>query len=228
MRQRKSRLALLGALTLVAALTVGLMSGGIADAAKKKKKKKGGPVTLTVGSTAILPATASSPTAEGRAGFVSIPLNVGKKAKGKVVDWNTVTVTTTFTGSDNEALSDIFAELTAPNGRTAGLFAPVSDFPFTGPTGGNTVSGPLTETPNSPIGVCFADPGPPPNPPCFNPENTVGPPNYTGTIGNPGLEAFGGVPARGTWTLKLFNSSSTTTATLNSATITITLKTAPV
>jgi hypothetical protein len=227
MKSRKSRLALVGVLSLAVCLVVGLASGSVADAKKKKKKKGGGAITLVAPATAIPPAIAATPAAEGREGFASISMMVGGKAKGKVVGWDTLTVTSTFTGSNNEALSHVFAELTAPNGRTVGLINPVSDFFLTGPIGGNTVSGPLTETPNSPLNVCLADPGPPPNPPCFNPESTVGPP-YAGTVGNNGLEAFGGVPAKGTWTLKLFNSSSTTTANLASATISMTLKTAPV
>jgi hypothetical protein len=227
MKAKKSRFALVGVLALATCVTVGLATGSVADA-KKKKKKGGGTVTVSqTAPTAIPPAVASTPAAEGHAGFVSVPLTVGNKAKGKVVGWDTLTVTSTFTGSSNSALIGVFAEVTAPNGRTAGLFNPVSDFFNTGPTGGNTTSGPLTETPNSPFGICIADPGPPPNPPCFNPENTVGPPNYAGTIGNPGLEAFGGVPAKGTWTVKLFNSSTTSTATLNSLSMSMNLKANP-
>jgi hypothetical protein len=226
MKGRRSRLALMGVLTLVLALTVGLASGSVADAKKKKKKKGGGSVTVSAPATAIPPAVESTPQAEGRAGFVSIPLMVGNKAKGKVVGWDSVTVTSTFTGSSNQALQSVSAELTAPNGRTVSLINPVSDFFLTGPTGGNTVSGPLTETPNSPTNICLADPGPPQNPPCFNPESTVGPP-YAGTVGNNGLENFGGVPAKGTWTLKLFNGSATTTAIMNSAVVTMTLKANP-
>jgi hypothetical protein len=227
MKGRRSRLALMGVLTLAIALTVGLVSGSVADAKKKKKKKSAGQVSVSAPATPIPAATESTPQAEGKAGFVSIPLVVGKKAKGMVVGWDSLTVTSTFTGSANNALQFISAELTAPNGRTVGLINPVSDFFNTGPTGGNTTSGPLTETPDSPANICLADPGPPPNPPCFNPESTVGPP-YAGTVGNGGLEAFGGVPAKGTWTLKLFNGSATTTGALTSATITMTLKTAPV
>jgi hypothetical protein len=224
MKGRRTRLALMGALALALSLTVGLVSGSVADA---KKKKKSNSITLTAPLTAIPAATPTTPQAQGRDGFVSIPLTVGKKGKGKVVNWDSLTVTSTFTGSDNRALFAIFAELTAPNGRTVGLINPVSDFFNTGPAGGNTTSGPLTETPDSPIGICFADPGPPTHPPCANPENTVGPP-YVGTVGNPALEQFGGVPAKGTWTLKLFNSASTSTGVLNSATINMTLVTAPV
>jgi hypothetical protein len=227
MKAKRSRFALVGVLALAICMAVGLATGSVAEA-KKKKKKAGGTITVaTSGPATTPPAVAPTATAEGRSGFASIPLTVGKKAKGKVVGWDTLTVTSTFTGSSNSALLDVFAELTAPNGRTVTLFNPVSDFFNTGPTGGNTISGPLTETPNSPNGVCFADPGPPPNPPCFNPENTVGPPNYAGTIGNPGLEAFGGVPAKGTWTVKLFNSSATTTATLNSLSMSMNLKANP-
>lgn len=230
MKRRKSRLALLGVLALAISVTVGLASGSVADAKKGKKKKKGGnTVTLNVGTTGIPPAIASSPAAEGKAGFVSIPLNVGKKAKGKVVGWDTLTVTSTFTGSTGAALGSIGADVVAPNGRTEGLISPVSDaFLQTDPNTGNVTSGPLTETPNSANSLCLRDPGPPANPPCFFQDQVVNPPNYAGFIGNEGLEGFGGVPARGTWQLRLFNSSGTTTAILNGAVIQMTLKTAPV
>jgi hypothetical protein len=217
MKSKKSRLTLVGVLALTISVTVGLMSGSVADA--KKKKKKAGSVTVSKTSPTTIPAKAS-PT--GNDTIVSIPLTVGKKAKGKVVGWDSLTVTSTFSSSTNDGLSDLYAEVTAPNGRSAFLVNPAASA-----LAGNTVSGPLTETPNSPFGICFPSP---PNPcPGGNsqfPENTVGPP-YAGTVGNTNLVRFGGVPARGTWTVKAFNAGATQ-GILNSVTLTMTLKTAPV
>jgi hypothetical protein len=235
-KRTKSRFMLLVVLALATSVTVGLASGSVADAKKKGKKKgkKGGTITLVAGATAIPPAIAPSggppPTAEGKAGFVSIPLTVGKKAgKGKVVGWDTLTVTSTFTGSDGQALEGIGARIVAPNGRFAGMVAPVSDaFAQTDPLTGNQVSGPLTETPNTTNTICLRDPGPPPNPPCFFQDQVVGPPSYSGTVRNQDLTVFGGVPAQGTWQLQLFNTRATTTAVMNGAIISFTTKTAPV
>jgi hypothetical protein len=232
MNGKKSRLTLVGVLALAICVVVGFAAGTVADAKKKKKKKSTSSVTLTQTTpTAIPPAVAATPAAEGRWGFASVPLTVGGKAKGKVVGWDSVVLTTTFTGSSPPALNSVFMELTAPNGRTVGndyetrLINPVSD--SFSPTTGNMTSGPLTETPDSSARVCIADPGPPPHPPCPDPEATVGPP-YAGTVGSNGLVFFNGVPAKGTWTVKLFNTSPTTTATLNSVSLTIGLKSAPV
>jgi hypothetical protein len=220
-RSKTSRLALFGVLALVLSVTVGLVSGSVADA--KKKKKKSGTVTVSKTTPTTIPAKASPASNDS---LTTVPLTVGKKAKGKVVGWDSLTVTSTFTGSDDQALGNISARLTAPNGRTVGLASPAWNFTGTG----NTTSGPLTETPDSPFGLCFSGPGP--NNPCpggnfGGPENTVGPP-YVGTVANNDLALFGGVPAKGTWIVKLLNGSDTTTAVLNSITVRMTLKNAPV
>jgi len=148
---------------------------------------------------------------------------MGKAAKGKVVGWGSLSVTTTLTGSTSNALGDIGARLTAPNGRTVYLLAP--EWYNGNPT---SVSGPLTESPDSPALACFPQPGPAPCPggTTKDPEATVGPP-YAGTIGNSELALFGGVPAKGVWTLKVLNTGVGTTAVLNSVSITMTLKKAP-
>jgi hypothetical protein len=220
MRSRRSRLALLGVLALALTVTVGLVSGSVADA-KKKKKKSGNKVTVSKTTPTTIPSQASPSSNES---MTTIPLTVGKKAKGKVVGWDSVTVTTTFTGSDDTALSSVFSELSAPNGRTVGLDAPA----WNGPPGfRNTTSGPLTETPDSPFTECFTDASHPcPGGFGGDPEATVAPP-FVGTVGNSTLAHLGGVPAKGTWNLKVFNSSTTTTATLNSVTLTVTLAKAP-
>jgi hypothetical protein len=91
--------------------------------------------------------------------------------------------------------------------------------------GGNneTTSGPLTETPNSVTALCVPDP--PAQPPCTDPDATLGPP-YAGTIGNEGLLNFSGSAATGTWFLKVFNSGADP-VTLNSANVTGGLITKP-
>ena len=223
MKSKRSRLALMGVLALVLSVTVGLVSGSVADA-KKKKKKSANSITVSKTTPTSIPVSASNTAPDS---LTSIPLMVGKKAKGKVVGWDSLIVTTTFTGSSSTALGNVNAEVTAPNGRTVGLSAPVWNFAVPGPQA-NTISGPLTETPNSPFNPCFPDATHPcPGGALRDPEATVGP-NYAGTIGNSVLAHFGGVPARGTWTVKVFNSSTTDTAVLNSVSITMTLKTAPV
>jgi hypothetical protein len=222
MRSRKSRFALVAVLALALSVTVGLVSGSFAEA-KKKKQKKSGRVTVSKTTPIAIPV---KPALTGNDTMTTIPLTVGKKAKGKVVGWDTLTITTSFSSTTTGGLNSITAELTAPNGRTASL-----NNPMVSTVAGNTTSGPLTETPNSPFNACFPGAGPGGNP-CpggsnEDPEATVGPP-YAGTIGNGGLSAFGGVPAKGTWTLKVFDSNTTTPGTLNSVSLSLTLKNAPV
>jgi hypothetical protein len=219
MKSKRSQLALAAVLALTLSVTVGLVSGTVADA--KKKKKKSGTVTVSKTTPTTIPGKASPTDIEV---LTSIPLMVGNKAKGKVVGWDSLTVTSTFTAADNATLGNgLFAEVTAPNGRTVGLVNPEGSS-----TANNTTSGPLTETPDSPFSTCF--PGPGPNNPCpggssGDPEATVGPP-YSGTVGNLELAKFGGVPAKGTWTVKVFNDT-TAAATLNSVSLRLTLKKAP-
>jgi hypothetical protein len=227
MKNRKSSLSLMGVLALAICLILGLATGGVANAKKKTKRRSVGSVTLTKTTpTAIPAATAATATSAGRNGFVSVPLTVGKKAKGKVVGWDSVVLTTTFTGSAPAALSSVFMEITAPQGQTVGndyetrLINPVPD-------GTSTRSGPLTETPLSPFRVCASDPGPPPVPPCADPEAVVTSP-YVGTVGSNGLTYFNNVPVRGTWQVKLFNLSATTTATLNAVSLSLRPKNTPV
>jgi hypothetical protein len=103
MRGRKSRLAVFGALTLVAALMVGLMSGA-ADAAKKKSKR-----SFTVSKTT--PTVVPGAPGPGAA-VAKIPIGTvgGKATKGKVVSLNGVTVTTSFSGPEGFA-DDVFADV---------------------------------------------------------------------------------------------------------------------
>jgi hypothetical protein len=208
MTKSKSRLALLGVLTLALALTAGLVSGSVADA-KNKKNKHSFTVSMTT------PAVVPGHPGPGEA-VLRIPIgDVGKKlGKGKVVSLNGVDVTTTFSGSAGFA-GGVSAELQAPSGRHAGLINPVPN--RTGPGSTETVSGPLTETPNSSVGVCVPDHTPPP-PPCTDPDNTLGPP-YVGFVGNESLLNFIGSGVVGTWILKVTNSNPAPVA-VNSVTVT--------
>jgi hypothetical protein len=220
MKSKRSRLAIVGVLALAMTVTVGLVSGSVAEA-----KKKGAKSVTAVGAPIAIPVAASN---NAPAGVANVPLVVGKKAKGKVVGWDSVAITTTFTGSTNTALGSIFSELIAPNGRTVFLNAPVFNT-SANPGQGNQVAGPTTETPDSFVNPCF--PSTAPSQPCpggsgRDPDALLGPP-YAGTIQNGALSHFGGVPARGTWTLRLFNTSTTTTATLNAASLFITLRKSP-
>jgi hypothetical protein len=252
MKRRRSHLALMGVLALALGLIVGLASGSVADAKKGKKKGlKAGPVTISSTTPiALPPATAESPT--GCGGFIPpttpcavppktsltpLPLTVGKKAKNMVVSLDSVSMTYTITGSPRTgagttndvpaAASNVGICLTAPNGRTACAVNP-GDL-------NSTTIGPVTETPDSPFGVC---------PITFtgtngtqticgggfiqqDPENTVGPPTYAGTIGNNALVNLGGVPAKGTWTFKLRNSGTKTSATVSNVSATIGLAPSP-
>ncbi|MDX6617176.1 MAG: hypothetical protein QOD60_2267 [Solirubrobacterales bacterium] len=218
MNSKRSRLAVVGVLALAISVTVGLVSGSAADA--KKKKHKSGTVTASKTTPTAIPASSNG---DSPGTLTAVPLTVGKAAKGKVVGWSSLSVTTSFTGSNTMALGQIRSRLTAPNGRTVSLINPVY---YNGnPT---SVSGPLTETPDSPFLVCLPQPvaAPCPGGVTKDPEATVGPP-YAGTVGNSQLALFGGVPAKGVWTLKVLNTGVGTTAVLNSVSISITLKKAP-
>jgi hypothetical protein len=214
MKKKRTRLALLGAFALVLSVTVGLVSGGVADAKKKTKRS----FTVSTSTPAIVPGAPGPGVAVAK-----IPIDtLGKKVgKGKVVSLNGVNVTTSFSGSAGFA-DNVAADLIGPGGRSAGLINPVPN----NVGGGNneTTSGPLTETPNSASGVCVPD-TPAPPPPCSDPDNNLGPP-YVGTVGNEGLLNFSGSGATGTWFLKVFNSGADP-VTVNSVNVTGGLITKP-
>jgi hypothetical protein len=215
MTRKRSRLALLGVLTVVISVTVGLVSGTVADAKKKKKKAVGQVSVSTAGPTAIPQAGTDT------AGIVRIPLTVGKKAKGKVVGWDSLIATYTLTGTVG-FIDSVDIKVTAPNGRTVFLENPADNTDAT--------VGPLTQTPNSPVGFCHPDPTPPPvGCPGFDADETLGPP-FAGTIGNVELAWFGGIPAKGTWTVtaQQTNSNPSAASILQSISLTMTLKNAPV
>jgi hypothetical protein len=239
MKGRKSRLALMGVLTLALALTVGLVSGSVADAKKGKKKKGAKSVTISKTTpTTLPPSTPPPPTPPGTVinrSVTSVPLTVGKKAKGKVVSLDSVSITFSLTGSARmgagtvndvpAAASNVLIDIIAPNGRDIGV-----PNPGLGDDNATTV-GPVTVTPDSPFGVCPTDfTGPMGDTTvCVvnDPNGTVKPPSYTGTLGDSELAELGGVPAKGTWTFQFRNLSRVTTATVSSVSATIGLQSAP-
>jgi hypothetical protein len=215
MKQRRSRLALIGVLALALCTTIGLMASA-ADAQKKKKK---GAKRVTVSKTA--PTAIPAPAAEVES-VTSVPLAVGKKAKGKVVSGGSVVLTFSLTDNGFTGVPDtgdtghVGIAVQAPNGRKVFV---------TQPDDHNIGSiGPLTISPNSPVDPCVPDLTPPP-PPC-GADGTLGPP-YAGTIGDPGLALFTGVPARGTWLVKVFNNVTDKSFTLGPVSLRIGLQSAP-
>ena len=195
MRQKRSRLAVLGIAALSVCLAVGLASGA-AEAKKKGKKKSAKQITVSKTTPTAIPA---NPPTSTTAQFVQVPLTVGKKAKGKVVAPDSVAVTYKLSGPvpppDNGDLGHLELSVTAPNGRQIFLDQPDDH--------NASVIGPLTEAANSSTFACVPELAPPP-PPCEDPEQSLGPP-YAGTISNVSLAFFAGIGARGTWTFKVRN-----------------------
>src|SRR3954447_4426513 len=109
MRSRRTRLALLGVLALALSVTVGLVSGSVADAKKKKSKRS---FTITKTAPTVIPGAPGPGEV-----VVKVPIGtIGKKiAKGKVVSLNGVTATTTFTGSPGFASNIDEADLIGPS-----------------------------------------------------------------------------------------------------------------
>lgn len=218
MHVKRSRLALAGVLALALGVTLGLVSGSVADA-KKKKHKKSNSVTISKSTSTPIPA---GDGVNQIAGVASVPLTVGKKAKGKVVGFGSTSVTFGASGEAGQ-LDALDLKLIAPNGRTVFLDNPEE---LVGP-GNDTSFGPLTETPDSPVFFCRPDPSPPPaGCPNGDPDNSLGPP-FAGTAGEDQLALFNGGPAKGTWTLRVLNFSTLSTFVLSPVTLHISLITAP-
>jgi len=209
-------------------------------------KKKGGKNSVTVAKTApttLPPTTPRQPpgcfpgppipglpqcTTPAIVPLVTVPLRVGKKAKGKVVSDNSVSITYTVTGPPSAGPTApapagfVQLALTAPNGRTVFLLGPGF-----GDTKATTI-GPVTLTPDSPFGPCQPDSSQSVTVCAENdPDHNVRPPNWAGTVGQPSLAWFGGVPARGTWTIRARNAANTGFATLNNVSITVGLASKP-
>jgi hypothetical protein len=214
MKSKRTRLALMGVLALVLSVTVGLVSGSVADAKKKKSKRS---FTITKTAPTVVPGAPGPSVA-----VVKVPIGtIGKKiAKGKVVSLNGVDVTTTLSGSPGFASNILQFEVIGPSGREGFLQNPVGDGSNT-----ETVSGPLTETPNSATSVCVPN-TPAPPPPCPDPDSTLGPP-YVGTVGNTSLLNFSGSAAVGTWYVKVIRTAGTDPITLGTVKVTGGLITKP-
>jgi hypothetical protein len=236
MSRRRTRGTLIGVLALALCVTVG-MTAGVAEAQKKKKKGGGKGGTVTVAKTTpttLPPSIAAQPpgcspfvppicTTPGTTSLTLVPLAVGKQAKGKTVDFNSVSVTYSISGAPRSgttpgSASQVQVSLTAPNGRTV----PMPPVAF-GDLNATTV-GPLTVTPNSPNISCQQVDSSGPTSVCMSnndPDQTVGPPAWTGTVGNPGLAVLGGIPAAGTWTVRARNFSSAAAATLSNVSLSV-------
>ncbi|HKH41606.1 MAG TPA: hypothetical protein VKA41_07090 [Solirubrobacterales bacterium] len=217
-KPKRSRFALLGVLALALCVTVGLMAGA-ADAKKKGKKKKGAK-QVTVSKTAptdIPPASATQNS------LTSVPLVVGKKAKGKVVSGNSVKVTFSvtepgFTGApDSGDTGHLGIAVQSPSGRQVFV-----DYPDDHNIG---AIGPVTISPDSSVQPCEPSLTPPP-PPCSFPNATLGPP-YAGTMGDVDLAFFTGVAARGTWHVNVFNEMDDKSFTLGPVSLNIGLQSVP-
>jgi hypothetical protein len=205
MKSKRSRLALLGMLTLALTVTVGLVSGSVAEA-KKKKKKKGANVAFVSNATprAIPDRPAGPNTVEGRLDTV---LTVGKKFTGKTVGVLELTFQTT--GDSPDSAGDVEMDITAPNGyRLPGDW-------WDNSLGGQSI-GPLTVTPNSPVRTCNSA-----TPPCGDPFSTLNRP-FVGTVGDNVFQWFMGLPMRGNWTVTARDDGNTETSVLNSVALKLT------
>ncbi len=220
MTRKRSRLALVGLLTIALTVTVGLVSGGVADAKKKKKKKASNSVTLTQTAPTAIPGGDST---TGLAGVGTDTFTVGKKkGKGKVVAANSLIATFQLTDPGG-SLDDIDVKVVAPDGTTVFLDNPAFNFG----DGDVTTVGPLTQTVKSSVGYCLPNPSPPPpGCPAGDPDNVLAPP-WAGTARDVDLAFFNGVKVRGTWLVKAVNFSTTATHVLSMASIHMNLVAAP-
>ena len=185
---------------------IALLGGALLGTAEaKKKKKKSATVTVSRATPTTIPVRTGDVNS-----IATVPLTIGKKAKGKVVSPEGPTVTYQLLGAAGE-LFKLNIRLTAPNGRTTVISNPAGVL--------DTAVGPITYTANSAIGTCSATLAPPP-PPCENPEDTLLAP-YIGTARDSSLDTFNGLSAKGTWTVKVTNSSTTQAATLANVKVTV-------
>ena len=203
MRSKRSRVAFLGVLALALSVTVGLTAGS-ADA--KTKKVKTFSEQKTVG--AAIPDDAAAGASVPVVSEITVPKK--KYKKSLVGDVNVTNLQTS--GAVADAADDLFAELTAPNGRTVLLFATVGDISL----------GPWTMDDDTKISICDS-----PTPPCENPNAQLNQP-FAGTsnllhnnddvstdgIAGP-LSNFDGIKMKGTWTLTIWDEISGQTSTFN-------------
>jgi hypothetical protein len=204
MTRKHSRLVLLGVMTVVLSVTVGLVSGSVADA-KKKKKKTANVASVSNATPRAIPD--ATPGASGVDGRLDTVLTVGKKFKGRTV--STLELTFQTTGDVANAANDIRIDITAPNGyRLPGDW-------WDNGIGGQSI-GPLTITPNSPLRTCNSA-----TPPCSDPFLTLNRP-FAGTVGDNTFAWFRGLPMRGDWTITALDESNTRTSILNSVALKLT------
>jgi hypothetical protein len=203
MTRKRSRLALFGVLMVVLSVTVGLVSGSVADAKKKKKSANVANVSKTV--NAQIPDRA--PGANGLYGRLDTGLTVGKKFKGKTV--GSLELTFQTTGDSANSASDIQIDIIAPNGyRLPGDW-------WDNSLGGQSI-GPLTIGPNSPVRTCNTA-----TPPCNNPFNTLNRP-FIGTVGDNVFQWLRGLPMKGNWTIAALDTGVGELSVLNSVALKIT------
>jgi hypothetical protein len=189
MRSRRPRLALLGVLALALTVTVGLVSGSVADA--KKNKKSANVATVSNNTPRAIPDRAAGVgTTYGR---LDTNLTVGKKFKGKSV--GTLELTFQTTGNSADASDDVRFDIIAPNGYRL-------PWNWTDNNIDNSQNiGPLTITPNSPFRTCDLTTT------CSDPFQTLHAP-YVGTVGDNTFQWFRGLPMKGVWDVVFLDSSS--------------------
>jgi hypothetical protein len=207
MTRKRSRLALVGVMTVALTVTVGLVSGSVADA-KKKKKKTSNVTSVSKAVNAQIPDATGGPT--GMDGRLDTVLTVGKKFKGKKVESLELTIQTT--GDAPTSAADLQFDVIAPNGyRLPGNW-------WDNGIGGQSI-GPLTITPNSPIRTCNAA-----SPPCANPFQSLNRP-FAGTVGDNTFAWFRGLPMKGNWTVTALDEGTGDTSILNLVGLKITAQT---
>jgi hypothetical protein len=195
------RLSVVAVFACAVVLVVGL-SAGVA-AAKKKKKNSAAVVTKTL-NTPIPDRAAGTPTTNPPYGKVAVPLEIGKKFKGKTV--GAVQLTYQTTGVTPDAAFDLMFRLTAPSGLTL----EIQGNGFSGQS-----VGPVTFISDTPVQTCWTFPGDPVVvPPCSDPDQTLAPP-YQGVARDFDLPLFEGLKMRGTWTLTAFDTFNSETSVLN-------------
>jgi len=197
----RTRWSRLGILALTVALVVAMSLVGPVQAKKKKKGKKKGPSRVDITRTVNQPIPDGSGTAYG---VVTSTINVGKKFKGKRIRDVNVTIHTSGTPPSTIAAGDITARLFPPNGARVTLVQSLSGISI----------GPLTLDDESPRELGGSSPSP-------DPDLLLAP--YIGSAqpeGRP-LSVMDDGPARGVWTLKVYDHAAADLSTFNSWRLTV-------
>lgn len=172
-----------GLAALVAAVAA---AACLAPAAQAQKKAKGPKRAVVTKGNIPIPDS----MAAGLANRVDIPMNIGKRFKGRSA--GVVTLTHQTTGSAAEAANHLSVRLTSPSGRS--VFVPSPEAP------GLVSVGPLTLSPDSARGTCSTLPASA----CADSNNNLAPP-YAGTIGDPTLALYYGTRMRGRWFVTMYD-----------------------